>query len=411
MSALEHLESELGAAMFERHAPLCIDGVELCATLRPENGDALARALATLGRHGLSALPRGGGTNAELGNPPARADTMLSMQAFSEIDEFDAAEGVCHAGSGTPLAQLRETVCAGGWELPFDVPNATATLGGALATAAIGPRAHGYGLPRDVVLGLEVALASGDRTHCGGRVVKNVTGYDLAKLYVGSLGSLGVIEGAWVRLRPKPESVRVLEISFAACDSVVERAVEISRRSSVRACALVSDATGALCCTVECAGDASIVAQDEKWLVDAFGAESAPRDALLDIHRAQRSTPAPQGVRFRLAALPSKLPSCIAGLARAGARIVAYPGLNLVYAGFSIGSSQDREALDRVFRVMSEIRSDARGEIVCESAPPCAKRERDVFSVSPDALSLMRALKTRFDPRGVLNPGRFAGGL
>jgi len=411
MSGLEQLESELGAAMFERHDPIHIDGVAVCSTLRPVDADSLSHALAALQRHGLSALPRGGGSNAELGNPPSRADAMLSLQAFSEIDEFDAAEGVCHAGSGTPLARLRETVSAGGWDLPFDAPNARATLGGAIATAAIGPRALGYGLARDVMLGLEVILASGARTHCGGRVVKNVTGYDLAKLYIGSLGTLGVVEAAWVRLRPKPECVRVLEMPDAACHDLAERGVEISRRDSVRACALISAGRHGLRCVVECAGDESVVARDETWLAEAFGAETAQDDALLDVHRAQRSTPAPHGMRFRLAILPSEMPNCIAALVRAGARIVAYPGLNLIYAGFSIEAADDRGASDLGFRTISEIASAARAEVVCESAPPFAKRERDVFSAAPGALALMRALKARFDPHGVFNPGRFAGGL
>ena len=411
MSALERLGSELGDAMFERHDPIYVDGVEVRATLRPADADALSCALTALDRHRLAALPRGGGTNTGLGNPPSRADLSLSLSAFSEIDEFDPAEGVCHAGSGTPLAQLRDTVSAGGWELPFDVPNAASTLGGAIAAAAIGPRTQGYGLPRDVMLGLEVVLATGDRTHCGGRVVKNVTGYDLAKLYTGSLGTLGVIEGAWIRLRPRPESVRVLETPPAPCHAAAERAVEVSRRNSVRACALVSDRGGELRCVVEFAGDESIVTQDEKWLVDTFGAEAAQRDALLDVHRAQRSTPAPHGLRFRLAVLPSEMPSCITALVASGARIVAYPGLHLIYAIFPIGPSEDLDSRERVFRTVSETASGEHGEIVCESAPAFAKRDRDVFSVPPDVLPLMQALKARFDPHGVLNPGRFAGGL
>ena len=106
-----------------------------------------------------------------------------------------------------PLRDVREALAASGWELSLDPPGRDSTVGGCLAAASVGPRALGLGLPRDQVLGLTVSLASGERVRCGGRVVKNVTGYDLNKLYTGSFGSLGVIESAWLRLRAAPRAL------------------------------------------------------------------------------------------------------------------------------------------------------------------------------------------------------------
>jgi glycolate oxidase FAD binding subunit len=179
VDALQALAREVGQGLESvRHEPVSIDGIDVSTTLRPRDGDALARTLRALGQQGLAAVPLGGGRHLELGNAPRRVDALLSTLHLTAIGDFEPAEGVCHAGAGTRLGALRERVAQAGWELPLDAPD-DATLGGVIAAGAVGPRTQGYGAPRDVVLGLEVVLGSGERTRCGGRVVKNVTGYDL----------------------------------------------------------------------------------------------------------------------------------------------------------------------------------------------------------------------------------------
>ena len=406
---LAALAETLGPGALEHHDPVSVDGVSVRATLHPRDGRALAQMLAEMGRHGIAGLPRGGGTRLGIGNRPARADVLISTRKLRGVDTFEPAEGVCHAGAGTPLAELRDIVRAQRWELPFDVADAAATLGGALASAAVGPRTQGYGLPRDVVLGLEVVLATGERTRCGGRVVKNVTGYDLGKLYTGCFGTLGVIEGAWLRLRPAPERVALLEAPGAEIAPACEGGLEAARRSSVRACALLCDAGAALRCVVELAGDAASVERDVHWLSDRLRAVPAPADALLRVQRRQCGTQGPHELRFRLGVLPAQLSAATQQLAAEGARILAYPGLNLVYAHFALAEADDLEGAARAFRSAAAVASP--GALLCEAAPEAVKRGRDVFSGDPALLPLMRALKQRFDPAAVLNPGRFAGGI
>jgi glycolate oxidase FAD binding subunit len=409
--ALERLGTELDGAALEWHEPVHVDGVAVRATLRPEGGEALGAALRAIASCGLAALPRGAGTHCGLGNPPRRADLLLSTGRLCGVDAFEPAEGVCHAAAGTPLKALRDAVTGEGWELPLDVPDDAATLGGALAVAAVGPRAQGYGPARDAVLGLEVVLATGERTRCGGRVVKNVTGYDLAKLYTGSLGSLGVIEAAWLRLRPAPECVRAIQVPPAALEKACERGLVAARRSSVRACALISRESRELRGVLELAGDAPSVERDAHWLADELGAEATDTAALDAVGRAQRGAPEPCGLRFRLAVLPSALAASASRLAAAGASLLLYPGLNLVYAGFALEGPDDEPGAERAFDAALEAARASSGALLCESAPPAAKRERDVFAPDPDALRLLRSLKAQFDPDGVLNPGRFAGRL
>jgi glycolate oxidase FAD binding subunit len=408
---LERVEAELGAGALERHEPLEVDAVPVCATLCPEDGAGLARGLGAIARCGAAALPRGGGTHLDLGNLPVRADLLLSTRRLCDVDEFEPAEGVCHARAGTPLRALREAVSAEGWELPLDVPDADATLGGAIASAAVGPRTQAYGLPRDIVLGLEVVLATGARTRCGGRVVKFFNDTATTEIYTGSLGSLGVIEGAWLRLRPAPECARVLEAPPAPIDVACARGLDAARRSAVRACALSTAGDAALRCTVELAGDALSVERDAAYLADALAAETAPDAALDAVLHLQRDPPGPRGLRFRLAALPDRLAACAAHLAAAGGRLLIYPGLNLLYVTFALEDGADRAGADRLFHLVAELARASAGELVCEAAPPAAKRERDVFGTDPAALPLLRALKAHFDPDGVLSPGRFAGRL
>jgi glycolate oxidase FAD binding subunit len=261
------------------------------------------------------------------------------------------------------------------------------------------------------VLGLEVVLATGERTRCGGRVVKNVTGYDLAKLYTGSLGSLGVIEAAWLRLRPAPEAVRAIEVPPVALEEACERGLAAARRSSVRACALISQGSRGLRGVLELAGDAPSVERDARWLGDELGAEVTDPAALDAVGRVQRGVPEPCGLRFRLAVRPRALAASASRLAAAGASLLLYPGLNLVYAGFALEGPDDAPGAERAFGIALEAARASSGALLCESAPPAAKRERDVFAPDPDALRLLRSLKAQFDPDGVLNPGRFAGGL
>src|SRR5213594_770333 len=135
MGDLEALAPQLGDAL-RFHDPIAVDGVPVSATITPRDEDDLSAVLEALGEARCAAIPLGAGTQLGLGNAPQRADCFLSLAEFSHVDELDASEGVCHAGAGTPLAELRARVREAGWELPLDDADRGGTLGGALATAA-----------------------------------------------------------------------------------------------------------------------------------------------------------------------------------------------------------------------------------------------------------------------------------
>ncbi len=402
------------------HPPVAIDGAMLGVTLRPADGEALGVALERLASERRAVIIRGGGTRLGIGNPPRPVDAFLSTERLDGIDEFDPDDGVVHVKAGTPFARLWAETSAAGWEPTLEAVDEVATVGGAIATAAVGPRSLGWGPLRDAVLGLEVRLASGVRTRCGGRVVKNVTGYDLAKLYTGSYGSLGVIEGAWLRLRPSPER-RCVVVAASGGESW-SRALAASRCGTAVVAALVAAGCagridpalpagdeGLL--VVELAGDEAAVEADRAGLLEVGDFRPGESDLLHRIRALQAGVVPGSGIRFRIAALPSRLRDVASALEGRSAAWLAYPGLGLLYGGFELENGADFVAVDTVLRVLRNAVRDVKGSCVIESAPPQAKVGTDVFGETSDALPISRALKQRFDPDGVLNPGRFIGGI
>lgn len=402
-----------------------VEGLGLVASLIPKDAEAFARALALLCERGRSAVIRGSGTQSRLGNPLRRADVALSTQGLAGIDTFDPQDGVLHAGAGTQLSEIRNRVNADGWELALDPAGEAqgTTLGGVLATAAIGPRRLGFGAPRDSVLGLEVLLASGERTRCGGRVVKNVTGYDLAKLYTGSFGTLGVIAGAWLRLRPLPEEVAQRSCDVASLEKGIEFGIALSRRYSARAALLLSpgvarqvaqkggEESSAWRIVAEFAGDKAALERDVDWFEGqtrgtSSAASSDPSlDAIARVAALQGQAMGPKAMRARIAMLPSRLVRVCELLRRGGAELIVHPGPGLAYAIF------EQHELNPAIGLVESAAREADGVLLVESLAEFAKAGHDVFAASESELSLMRKLKQRFDPAGVLNPGRFAGGI
>jgi glycolate oxidase FAD binding subunit len=395
--------------------------------IAPPDAAALAEAVRSLGERGEAALVRGAGTELPQGNLPRRASVTLSTLSLTGIDVLDADEGVAHVAAGTTVAALREAAHRERLEVPLDPPSPASTVGGALAAAALGPRVLGFGRVREQVLGLEVVLGSGERTRCGGRVVKNVTGYDLAKLYVGSLGTLCVIAHAWLRLRPLPERVQVLAAPLATGESAFTAALTAARLPGVRAAALLdaglAPELGAglptpphdgFLLVVELASDAAIVAQSAAALVSQHAAVAVPAEAMNAVAALEGPAGAASlasALRLRVTARPSRLRAAHTALRAAGALVVTHPGLGLLCARFALGAHGD---LSRVEAALAAARAAARageGSALLAAGPAFAREGRDVFGEPPAALALMRRLASGLDPMGVLNPGVFVGGI
>jgi glycolate oxidase FAD binding subunit len=279
----------------------------------------------------------------------------------------------------------------------------------------------GFGRPRDAVLGLDVVLASGARTRCGGRVVKNVTGYDLAKLYTGSLGTLGVIASAWLRLRPLPERVEVVAATLPEEPASFDRAVVAARLPGARAVAVVDGALApdlaadpvagsrVRVLVAELAAEAPVVEASLARVAADLGAKPVPAHALERVREVQGAPLGERGLRVRVDVLPARVRAAAQRLRDAGARLLVYPGAGLVFAFFEL--APDASGAEAALSAAGEAARAGGGGFVVEEAPLAVKRAHDVFGDPPGGLAIMRALKQKFDPEGILNPGRFAGGI
>ena len=395
--------------------PERIAGSQLRARVEPADGEALALCLDVLSGRGEPVLVMGSGTRMDLGNPARGVSLGLSSRRLNGITEFDAADGVIQVLAGTPLSEVSRRVESEGWLLPLDPSGPGGTVGGALATAHCGPRQRGFGPVRDAVLGIDTVLASGERTRCGARVVKNVTGYDLAKLYVGSLGTLAVIEKAWLRLKPMPACIRQLERPLDEVEDAFAQALAASRRSSARAVGLVAEPPavpgahrGPWRLLAEFAGEEPTVRADSEWLAQG-GAPAVEGEGIVDELRARQAACSGAGLHARIHLLPSALAGVAGRLRERGAHLVVYPEPAVVHARFEPeAGSSDPGWCEGVLGLLGEIRSAGFAEVVIEAMPGEASGERDVFA-DAGGLDLMRAIKRRFDPEAILNPGRFAG--
>src|SRR6266516_2981860 len=205
-----------------------VDGMLPRFAIIPETVEQVSHAVALANQQGLMLITRGGGSRLNLGGIPERFDILLETTKLTRLLEHEAPDLTCDVEAGITLAALQAQLATKGQRLPLDPPDAQqATIGGILASNASGPKRLRYGTARDIVIGLYVVQASGEIARSGGRVVKNVAGYDLNKLYIGSLGTLGIIVEANFKLQPLPVNERTLLLSFLNATEAMQMVIAL----------------------------------------------------------------------------------------------------------------------------------------------------------------------------------------
>jgi glycolate oxidase FAD binding subunit len=346
----------------------------------------------------------GAGTKIDRGNAPSSLDLLVQTTGLNRIVEHAAGDLVVTVEPGVPLEELQAELAGSRQWLALDPPEPGATVGGIVAAAASGPRRLRWGTPRDLLIGLTVVLADGTVARSGGKVVKNVAGYDLGKLFTGSFGTLGIIAELTFRLHPLPPAHRVVTLSPAT--SVGEVVARI-RGSGVQASAVEWDGER-LTVLIEAA--APIAAAQAEKLRAAVGGDVGedlpPGFGQLPWQRrtVQRRRDAGQiglKVTHRLGALDAALTA--AGRVLPHARVRAHAASGVLWLGHDDGT------LDGLAELRSAI-AELDGQVVVVEAPPEAKTGVDVWG-PVGGLDVMRRVKEQFDPERRMSPGRFVGGL
>ncbi len=377
----------------ERHM---VDGVPPQGVAAPADYDETRRLMEYANHRGLAVIPIGGGQHTGVGNLPERYDIALETRRISGIVEFEPADLTITVRAGMTLGELRKVTSEARMMVPFDPAIADrATVGGVLAANISGPARVHLGQPRDFTIGMRVVTADGRLSRAGGRVVKNVAGYDLCKLYIGSLGTLAVIVEATFKTVPIPAKRLALAFEFSAPGDACSAADKATRSGLKVESALVSRSEENWTLAVELAGTPQAVARSEFDIVAtasaAGGKQSPPR-------------PIP-GEKYptmvRLDVLPPRLPALLTDLSIA-AHVEAQPWDGVCRVGLD-----DPGTMEGIRKIAA-----ARGATyVIERCLPELKRNIDVFGPQPGGFSLMQAIKREFDPNGILSPGRFVGRL
>ena len=395
-----------------------VDGAQPQIVIEPGSVDEVARALRSAALAGLLLAPRGGGTKMEWGNAPQGVDLILSTRRLNRVLEHAWADMTATVEAGCSVAYFQQVLAEHGQCLAIDpLWPERSTIGGVLATNDSGARRVRFGALRDLIIGITVALPDGTVAKSGGKVVKNVAGYDLPKLFTGSFGTLGIITEATFRLHPLSHEARTLSFTTGTADAANKFALAIHDSTlaptgiQIR---LRSDETPQIDVRFEGVA-AALGAQTEQLLRLAAGAERIPyqpetwgaREKLWD---GAEEEPA---LVCKFSVLPTQV-GLFCELARAVAasfavtwQVVAQSiGLGLL----RLEASHER-ALLSAFEVLREESKEFGCSLVVLRCSPEMKARLDVWGTVGDALPLMRRIKQQFDPTGILNRGRFVGGI
>jgi glycolate oxidase FAD binding subunit len=374
--------------------------------VQPETFAEAAATLAQAGSGGLSVRFHGSGTKLAWGRPAPAAEIELHTAGLNTIVEHNAGDLTAILEAGVPLASAQKLFAAAGQMLALDPPlgdQATATIGGIVATGDSGPLRHRYGAPRDLVIGATVALGDGTIAHSGGKVIKNVAGYDLAKLFAGSFGTLGLILSVSVRLHPlhdrttalgacpDPERLGAAAVALAAAPLELE-ALDVAWRAGrggiLMRCAGPEHARRGRRAArrLEELGLAGVeVTTDDEPLWERQRAGQRNRDAAL----------------VKIAAAPTALPAVIRASEACDGTLVGRAALGTSYVSLA------PEHVDELRRTLPT------GAVsVVLDAPDELRAQQDPWGeLQAPVRALMHNVKDRFDPTGVCNRGLFVDGI
>jgi glycolate oxidase FAD binding subunit len=414
-----------------------VDGYAPRSVVVPATLDEMTGCVAAAHAADHAVIPVGNGTQLHVGRPPARYDVAVSTRRLNRILAHEAADMTATVEAGITLGELNAALAPAGQRLPLDPPHPErTTIGALIATDASGPLRLSHGKVRDLLIGITVVLADGTLAHGGGRVVKNVAGYDLMKLFTGSFGTLGIIVEATFKLRPIPEHEIVAVLPTATIAAAVDLAVELLSAAVAPHYVEAVNQAGAACVGVDaaavivgCGGTSEEVAVQRQRIEAHVGRDAmqvCSTGAAARLYAALRDFPAartlplaarPLGASHdgacgcTVSVLPSQLGALLVCLEEEAARrdleaaIVSHVGSGVAFIRFSGAVAPPfAEWLRTTVRA-------AGGWTVFDLLPTELKDRIDPWGMEPPGMAVMRGIKQALDPSGRLSPGRFVGGI
>lgn len=397
-------------------------GVRPGTVFEPATVEEAVEVVGESGRGGKALAFVGGGTDLELGAPPRRLDAVVRTSRLSRIVEHAPFDQIVVVEAGMTLESLQTALVSHRQRLALDPPlPGRKTIGGIIAANAYGPRRARFGSVRDLIIGISFVRADGTLARGGGKVVKNVAGFDLPKLMVGSLGTLGLITTATFRLHPLPEEEVTLRLpgrTAAGVRSLVRAVKEAQLEpTSVVAAWRQADQFDV---GVRFEGFRAGVAEQRERLAGLVRKEPEGACEVLDDgtarafwsrHDELRAGPP---LRAKLTALPTHieaiardvLPGLLAALADPG--FLWYASLGL---GFLAGSPANTDSAAAAILAARERVAGLGGTLTLQAAPAAIRERVDVWGPPPPSLPLIQSVKDRLDPQARFSPGRFVGGI
>jgi glycolate oxidase FAD binding subunit len=392
-----------------------IDGLTPQSVIEPGNEQEAADALRVASEAGLHVVPRGGGTKLDWGNPPRAADLVLSTRRLSRVLEHAWADLVVTVEAGTTVAALQKTLAEHGQRLALDAlwPD-RATVGGILATNDNGALRVRFGALRDLIIGITLALPDGTLAKSGGKVVKNVAGYDLQKLSTGALGTLGVITTAVFRLYPLPRHERTL--TFQGAPEALNKLILAIQDSwlTVTGLQLRAAAQAPIALDVRFEGAAAKSVEPQVRHLEELARGVRPAETPADVWQAREAlwANADGAAILKSSVLPNQLTQVVALVERAAE--AHRLGWTLAAQATGLSFVRLEGAGEPLAAAILELRREhesRRGSLAVLGCPAGLKGRFDVWGSPGDAFPLMLRIKQQLDPTGTLNPGRFIGGI
>ncbi len=379
-----------------------VGGVVPREVVRPTTVDQVAEVVRAGAADGRTVVPVGGRSKLTWAPPPDSCDLLLDLTGLDRVVEHVAGDLTVVAEAGVRLADLQAQVGRAGQLLGLDPPEDGATLGGVVSANASGPRRLRYGTTRDLLIGITVVLADGTVAHAGGKVVKNVAGYDLGKLFTGAHGTLGVVVSTTWRLHPVPPARRVVTLELPDAAAAGPLSVALARSTlTPSAVELIAGADGTARLVVLFESIAESVAGQATAAVALLGGGEESEDLPEDFGRRPGGA---DDVLLRLAHAPASLSAVLEALP-AGTAVAAHAATGVSYA--AVPAAEAAEALPRLRAAIAP----HDGTAVVLRAPDAVRERLDHWGPVGDSLDLMRRVKERFDPERRMSPGRFVGGL